>query len=198
MTYRITASVFVSMLTTHQELEHAKARKARIYAELKGYGLSSDAHHMTAPREDGEGPRLAMRKALKNAGIFPADVDYINAHATSTVLGDAAENRAVKNLLLGENGKAKASDINFSSSKGAIGHLLGAAGSVESIFTILAIHRNTLPPTLNLESPGDPAEDFDCNYIPNEAQEREVNVALSNSFGFGGTNACVCFSKHRA
>lgn len=150
---------------------------------------------MTAPREDGEGPRLAMKKALKHAGISPSDVDYINAHATSTSLGDAAENRAVKTLLLGENGKAKASDINFSSSKGAIGHLLGAAGSVESIFTILAIHHGIMPPTLNLEHPGDPSADFDCNYVPNEAQERAVNVALSNSFGFGGTNASVCFAR---
>jgi 3-oxoacyl-[acyl-carrier-protein] synthase II len=151
---------------------------------------------MTAPREDGEGPRLAMKKALKHAGISPAQVDYINAHATSTVLGDAAENRAVKNLLLGENGKSKASEINFSSSKGAIGHLLGAAGSVESIFTIMAIRDGTLPPTLNLENPGD--AEFDCNYVANTAQEHQVNFALSNSFGFGGTNASVCFARYRA
>lgn len=152
---------------------------------------------MTAPREDGEGPFRAMKKALKNAGISPSDVDYINAHATSTTLGDAAENRAVRSLLLGGNGKAKASEINFSSSKGAIGHLLGAAGSVEAVFTILAINSGVLPPTLNLENPGDPEEEFDCNYVPNEAQEQEVNVALSNSFGFGGTNASLCFTKYR-
>ena len=139
-----------------------------------------------------------MKKALKHAGISPAEVDYINAHATSTSLGDAAENKAVKKLLLAENGKAQASDINFSSSKGAIGHLLGAAGSVESIFTILAIHHGIMPPTLNLDSPGDPPEEFDCNYVANQAQERDVNVALSNSFGFGGTNASVCFTKYRA
>jgi 3-oxoacyl-[acyl-carrier-protein] synthase II len=180
-----------------QELEHAKARKARIYAELKGYGLSSDAYHMTAPREDGEGPLLAMKRALKHAGIASGAVDYINAHATSTVLGDAAENRAVKKLLLGNGGKVKASEINFSSSKGAIGHLLGAAGSVESIFTILAIYHGILPPTLNLNHPGDPPEEFDCNYVPKEAQERDINVALSNSFGFGGTNASVCFTKYQ-
>jgi 3-oxoacyl-[acyl-carrier-protein] synthase II len=123
-----------------EELEHAKARNARIYAELSGYGLSSDAYHMTAPREDGHGPMTAMKKALKNAGLQPRNVDYINAHATSTALGDAAENRAVKDLLLGEFGKAKASEINFSSSKGAIGHLLGAAGAVEAIYSILSLY----------------------------------------------------------
>ncbi|KAF2995996.1 Mitochondrial beta-keto-acyl synthase [Curvularia kusanoi] len=165
-----------------EELEHAKARGAHIYAELTGYGLSSDAHHMTAPREDGQGPRLAMRKALKHAGIKPTYVDYINAHATSTPLGDAAENRAIKDLLLGEEGKTSASEINVSSTKGAIGHLLGAAGSVEAIFTILALHNNTLPPTLNLQNPGDPATDFDCNYVASVSQQRRVNVAISNSF----------------
>jgi 3-oxoacyl-[acyl-carrier-protein] synthase II len=181
-----------------QELEHAKARKAHIYAELSGYGLSSDAHHMTAPREDGEGPFRAMRNALKHAGIAPSAVDYINAHATSTTLGDAAENRAVKSILLGPNGKTKASEINFSSSKGAIGHLLGAAGAVEAIYTILAINNGVLPPTLNCDNPGEPAEDFNCNYVPHEAQKREVDVALSNSFGFGGTNASLCFTKYKA
>lgn len=123
-----------------EELEHAKARGVPIYAEIAGYGLSSDAYHMTAPREDGQGPMLAMKHALRHASIQPALVDYINAHATSTLLGDAAENRAIKQLLLGREGKTDASQINVSSSKGAIGHLLGAAGAVEAIFTILAIH----------------------------------------------------------
>ncbi|KAF1917414.1 3-oxoacyl-synthase-like protein [Ampelomyces quisqualis] len=178
-----------------EELEHAKQRGARIYAEVAGYGLSSDAYHMTAPREDGQGPRLAMKNALRHASLKPSSVDYVNAHATSTPLGDAAENRAVKELLLGEEGKAKASHINVSSTKGAIGHLLGASGSVEAIFTVLAMHYNTLPPTLNLHNPGNPPDEFNCNYIPCIAQQQNVRVALSNSFGFGGTNASLCFRK---
>lgn len=166
---------------------------------------------MTAPREDGQGPRLAMKKALRHAGIPPSAVDYVNAHATSTPLGDAAENRAIKDLLLGEEGKQTASQINVSSTKGAIGHLLGAAGSVEAIFTVLGMHhvsphthslyrhinrrKNILPPTLNLENPGDPKADFDCNYVAKAAQQHDIQVALSNSFGFGGTNASLCFRK---
>ncbi|KAI9691597.1 MAG: putative PKS/NRPS-like protein biosynthetic cluster [Bathelium mastoideum] len=179
-----------------EELEHAKARGARIYAELRGYGLSADAHHMTAPREDGEGPLLAMKRALKHAQLPPSSVDYINAHGSSTVLGDAAENRAIKSLLLHESGKQSAAHVNVSSTKGAIGHLLGAAGSIEAIFTILAIAGDVLPPTLNLDQPGDPPEDFDCNYVPKTAQPQRVDVALTNSFGFGGTNASLCFSKY--
>ncbi|KAF2431751.1 ketoacyl synthase domain-containing protein [Tothia fuscella] len=178
-----------------EELEHAEARGARIYAELSGYGISSDAYHMTAPREDGRGPLMAMQKALSSAGIEPHCVDYVNAHATSTLLGDASENTAVKKLLLGPFGQQKASDINFSSSKGAIGHLLGAAGAVEAIFTLLSIHDSILPPTLNLDNPGNPMADFNCNYVPKVAQQHGVDVALSNSFGFGGTNASLCFTS---
>jgi 3-oxoacyl-[acyl-carrier-protein] synthase II len=132
-----------------QELEHAKARGANIYAEIKGYGLSADAHHMTAPRKDGNGAYLAMRHALRHASIKPAEIDYVNAHATSTKLGDAAENTAIKALLLGENGKRLASEINLSSSKGAIGHMLGAAGAVEAIFTMLAVKHVRSTPTIH-------------------------------------------------
>lgn len=128
-------------LTLVQELEHAKKRGARIYAELSGYGCSADAYHLTAPREDGAGAFLAMKKALKSAQIQPADVDYVNAHATSTPLGDTAENQAIKSLLLGEHGRQKAAEVNVSSTKGALGHLLGAAGAVEAVFAILAIHK---------------------------------------------------------
>lgn len=123
-----------------EDLEHARARGARIYAELKGYGCSSDAHHMTAPKENGEGAYMAMKKALKQAQIKPSSVDYVNAHATSTIVGDAAENAAIKTLLLGADGRAKASDVNVSSTKGAIGHLLGGAGAIEAVFSVLAIH----------------------------------------------------------
>ncbi|KAL1305862.1 hypothetical protein AAFC00_004014 [Neodothiora populina] len=179
-----------------EELEHAKARKAHIYAEVKGYGLSSDAHHMTAPRADGNGPYLAMKRALKNAAIKPSEVGYVNAHATSTKLGDAAENCAIKSLLLGDEGLQHASQINVSSTKGAVGHLLGAAGAVEAIFTILAMQENVIPPTLNLEAPDESSIEFNCNYVPKTAQQHKVNVALSNSFGFGGTNASICFARY--
>ncbi|KAG4305685.1 hypothetical protein PORY_000595 [Pneumocystis oryctolagi] len=179
-----------------EELEHARARGAKIYAELRGYGLSCDAHHITSPPEDGLGAQLSMRNALKHASLNPSDVDYINAHATSTVLGDRVENNAIKKVMLGPNGKLRAKEINISSTKGATGHMLGAAGAVESVFTILAIYHKVMPPTLNLESPGEPSEEFDCNYVPLNAQEKEIKVALTNSFGFGGTNVSLCFTKY--
>jgi len=181
-----------------EELQHAKARSAKIYSEIVGYGSSSDASHMTAPLLDGRGAALAMRKALREAGCAPLAVDYVNAHATSTPLGDLAENRAVKSVLLGHglDFNNSAAQINMSSTKGAIGHLLGAAGAVESIFTILAIKHGVLPPTMNLDALGEPAEEWTCNYVANVAQEREVKVALTNSFGFGGTNASLCFKKY--
>ncbi|KAJ5101526.1 Thiolase-like [Penicillium alfredii] len=168
-----------------EDLEHALSRGAQIYAEVKGYGCSSDAHHMTAPKDNGEGAYMAMKKALKQAQLPPAAVDYVNAHATSTIVGDAAENAAIKSLLLGPDGKQKPADINVSSTKGALGHLLGGAGAIEALFSILAIHENTMPPTINLNRL---ANGFDCNYAPNQPQSRQINVALTNSFGFGGTN----------
>ena len=154
-----------------------------------------------------------MRQALKHANLKPAAVDYVNAHATSTVLGDAAENNAIKRLLLGPEGRRSASEVNISSTKGSVGHLLGAAGAVEAIFTALAVHdvslicatplsmadveQNLLPPTLNLEHRGEPAESFNCNYVAKTAQRSEVKTALTNSFGFGGTNASLCLAEYR-
>ena len=178
-----------------EELNHALARRAKIYAEFAGYGCSSDAHHITAPPESGSGAYRAMRLALKNASLPPSKVDYINAHATSTPLGDAAETRAIKSLMLsGHEGKTTASEINVSSTKGAVGHLLGAAGAVEAMFSVLAIKDNVMPPTLNLrELDGGERGAEGMNYVPSEKQEREVKVAMSNSFGFGGVNATLCF-----
>ena len=170
-----------------EEYEHAKARGAKIYAEMIGYGLSGDAHHITAPADDGDGGFRAMTGALKRAGIAIEDIDYVNAHGTSTPLGDEIELGAVKRLF-----GAHAYNIAMSSTKSAIGHLLGAAGAVESIFSILAIRDSVVPPTLNLENP---SEGCDINLVAKVAQERPVNVALSNSFGFGGTNASLIFSK---
>lgn len=178
-----------------EELEHAKARGVPIYAELRGYGYSGDAHHLTAPKENGAGALMAMKKALKNARLLPAEVDYVNAHATSTVIGDAAENAAIKALFFSPGGKQKADEINVSSTKGAVGHLLGGAGAIEAVFTILAINENMMPPTINLDTT---TTEFDCNYAPNFAQERIIDVALTNSFGFGGTNASLCFAKYKA
>ena len=191
-----------------EELEHAKARGANVYAEVAGYGCSADAHHMTAPLADGGGAFRAMKQALRHAQKRPGKVDYVNAHATSTMLGDAAENRAIKALLLGTEGKQSAGEISVSSTKGAIGHLLGAAGAIEALFTVIAIKevrthvlsprtktdmiQGVLPPTVNLENQ---TEEFDCNYVAKVAQRSNVDVALTNSFGFGGTNASLCFTK---
>lgn len=177
-----------------ESLPHALSRNAHIYAEVAGYGCSSDAHHMTAPPPDGNGAFRSMRLALKNASIAPSCVDYINAHATSTPLGDLAENRAIKRLMLDEHGKRHPEEVNVSSTKGAVGHLLGAAGAVEAMFSVLAIRDQKLPPTLNLTYLD--GEEFNCNYVPLKMQERKVDVVLSNSFGFGGTNSSLCFRRY--
>ena len=169
-----------------EEYEHAVARGAKIYAEVAGYGLSGDAYHITAPAPGGEGGLRAMRAALKDAGLEPADVDYINAHGTSTGLGDIGELEAVKTLFAGTNAC-------MSSTKSTTGHLLGAAGGVEAIFCTLAIRDGIVPPTINLNDPVDEVGDF--NLVPNVAQKREVNVAISNSFGFGGTNASLVIKR---
>jgi 3-oxoacyl-[acyl-carrier-protein] synthase II len=168
-----------------EEYEHAKARGAKIYGEIIGYGMSGDAHHITAPAEDGDGAFRAMRYAVKRAGIALEDIDYINAHGTSTPLGDEIELGAVKRLF-----GAHAYKLSMSSTKSAIGHLLGAAGSVEAIYSILAINHGVVPPTLNLDNP---SEGCDIDLVPHVAKERKVRVALSNSFGFGGTNASLIF-----
>jgi 3-oxoacyl-[acyl-carrier-protein] synthase II len=167
-----------------EELEHAKARGADIYAEIVGHGLSSDATHVTEPDPTGENPARAMRNALRDASVDPADVDYVNAHGTSTPLGDASETRVIKMAL----GEEKARQTPISSTKGATGHCLGAGGAVEAVFTTLAIRDGKLPPTINYEVE-DPACDLD--YIPNTARDADVRVAISNSFGFGGHNACI-------
>jgi 3-oxoacyl-[acyl-carrier-protein] synthase II len=171
-----------------EELEHAKARGAKIYAELLGYGVSSDAAHVTEPDQTGANPARAMKMAFADAGITPEQVGYVNAHGTSTPLGDPAETRVLK-LALGEE---QAYKTPVSSTKGATGHCLGAAGAVEAIFTIFAVQRGLLPPTINYETP-DPTCDLD--YIPNEARPSEIEVGVSNSFGFGGHNACVAFRR---
>ena len=167
-----------------EDLEHARARGAKMYAELLGYGLSSDAAHVTEPDPSGANPARAMDMAFRDAGISPGEVDYINAHGTSTPLGDASETKVIKIAL----GEEVARQTPVSSTKGATGHCLGAAGAIEAIFTILAVNKNVLPPTINYETP-DPACDLD--YIPNEARDADVKVGVSNSFGFGGHNACI-------
>ncbi|WP_376790117.1 beta-ketoacyl-ACP synthase II [Thermoflexus sp.] len=171
-----------------ERLEHARARGARIYAEVVGYGTSADAYHITAPLENGEGAALAMRRALADAGLSPRDVDYINAHGTSTPLNDKSETQAIK-AVFGE----AAYDVPISSTKSMIGHLLGAAGAVEAIVCIRAITDGIIPPTINYEHP-DPECDLD--YVPNVARRKPVRVAMSNSFGFGGHNACVIFRRY--
>lgn len=172
-----------------EELEHATRRGARIYAELIGYGMNSDAYHITAPPEEGEGAVRCMELALKDAGIAKHQVGYINAHGTST-MADAIETRAIKQVF-GE----QAYKIPVSSTKSMTGHLLGAAGGIEAVFSILALHHGILPPTINLENP-DPACDLD--YVPNQARKAAITVALSNSFGFGGVNACLIFKRPEA
>ena len=169
-----------------EELEHARARGVRIYGELLGYGVSSDAAHMTEPDPTGENPARAMTMALLDAGVDPGEVGYVNAHATSTPLGDASETKVIKKALGDEN----AAKVGVSSTKGATGHCFGAAGAVEAVFTLLAVQTGVLPPTINYEQP-DPECDLD--YIPNEARETEISVGVSNSFGFGGHNACIVF-----
>jgi len=171
-----------------EEYEHAKKRGAKIYAELIGYGLSGDAYHMTAPAEDGSGGYRAMKMALKHAQISPDQIDYINAHGTSTPVGDEIEVKSVKRLL--GNSVAK---VSMSSTKSAIGHLLGAAGAVEAIYSIKAVTDGIAPPTLNLDNPSEGVEGIDL--VPHAAKQKNIDIALSNSFGFGGTNASLIFKK---
>ena len=170
-----------------EEYEHAKARGARIYCELAGFGASQDAFHMTAPSENGEGPSRCMLSALKDAGLTVDQVEYLNAHGTSTPLGDLAETLAMKRAL-GDH----AYKIMVSSTKSMTGHLLGAAGGAEAIFSVLAIHHGIIPPTINLDEPG---EGCDLDYVPHTAREKKIDVAMSNGFGFGGTNGTLVFRR---
>lgn len=171
-----------------EELEHAKRRGARIYAEVIGYGMSGDAYHITAPSEDGDGAYRCMSAALKRSGLAPDEIDYVNAHGTSTPLGDEIELNAVKRAF----GDA-AGSMSMSSTKSAVGHCLGAAGAVEAIFSIMAIGDGVVPPTLNLDNPSEGCDGIDL--VPHQAKERKVRAALSNSFGFGGTNASLIFKE---
>lgn len=171
-----------------EELEHAKARGARIYAEIVGYGMSGDAYHITSPPEDGDGAFRCMVAALKRAGIPATEIDYINAHGTSTPVGDEIELRAVERFMGG-----KVENLSLSSTKSSIGHLLGAAGAVEAIFSILAIRDNICPPTINLENP---SVQTDIDLVPKVARKKSVNIVLSNSFGFGGTNASIVMRRY--
>jgi 3-oxoacyl-[acyl-carrier-protein] synthase II len=177
-------------LVVLESLEHALARDARIYAEVVGYGMTGDAHHMTAPDPEADGAARAMSIAVRDAGIEPSTVGYINAHGTSTPYNDKSETMAIKRVF-GEHARKLA----VSSTKSMTGHLLGAAGGIEAIATVLAIHHGALPPTINYENP-DP--DCDLDYVPNQARKQDVDIALSNAFGFGGTNATLVFRKYRA
>jgi 3-oxoacyl-[acyl-carrier-protein] synthase II len=170
-----------------EEYEHAKARGAKIYAELAGFGMSADAYHITAPDEDADGASRAMEAAIHDAGIEPQQIDYINAHGTSTYLNDLNETKAIKRIF-----KEHAYDLAVSSTKSMTGHLLGAAGSVEAILSIMAIQDQIAPPTINLDNPD---EGCDLNYVPHKPQKRTINYALSNSLGFGGTNASLIFKR---
>jgi 3-oxoacyl-[acyl-carrier-protein] synthase II len=170
-----------------EDFEHARRRGARIYAELAGFGMSGDAHHITAPLEDGEGARLAMSNALRDAGLNPEQVQYLNAHATSTPLGDKAETIAIKRAF-----GAHALALAVSSTKSMTGHLLGAAGVVEAVFCVLALRDQVAPPTINYTTP-DP--DCDLDFVPNAARQMRIDVAMSNSFGFGGTNGTLVFRR---
>ena len=170
-----------------EELQHAKSRGANIYGEITGFGMSGDAHHITAPPADGDGAARCMRIAVADAGLNPADIDYINAHGTSTPLGDRAETDAMKTIF-GDH----AYQVAVSSTKSMTGHLLGAAGGVEAIFCLLSIRDGVIPPTINLDQPG---EGCDLDYTANTARELGVRTAISNSFGFGGTNGTLVFEK---
>lgn len=170
-----------------EEYQQAKARGARIYAELSGFGMSGDAHHMTSPPEDGRGAAASMRNAMRDAGLNGDQVHYINAHGTSTPAGDVAESNAAKTVL-----GVGAEQVRMSSTKSMIGHLLGAAGAVEAVFSVLAIRDQVAPPTINLDNP---SAGCDLNYVPHQAQEARIDAAMSNSFGFGGTNGTLIFSR---
>ena len=182
-----------SVIIVLEELEHAKARGAKIYAEIVGAGMSADAHHITASHPEGYGAKLVMERALKDAGLEPKDIDYINVHGTSTHVGDISEAKAIQ-AVFGED----AYKLNISSTKSMTGHLLGAAGAIEAMATILAVQNDIVPPTINHEDDDKDEEiDYNLNFTFNKAQERTVNAAISNTFGFGGHNACVVFKKYK-
>lgn len=179
--------VMVLGILVLEEYEYAKARGARIYAELAGFGATSDAFHMTMPVEDGEGAARCMRIALQDAKVTPEQIDYLNAHGTSTPLGDLCETNAIKTVL-GDH----AYKVMVSSTKSMTGHLLGAAGGVEAIFSVMALHTGIVPPTINLEEPD---EGCDLDYVPHVAREAKLDVVVSNGFGFGGTNGTLVFKR---